>query len=158
MGRQVKTSQLIMIWLLPLVVVGGLFVPLLGYLVLLMMITLLILAYFRGRFWCWHLCPRGAFLDLVLAKFSLKKKIPRLFTKPPVRWAIFALFMLAFTFQLITADKAWPALGFVFVRMCLVTTLIAIFIGIPINQRAWCAICPMGTLQGKINSCSRRKK
>ena len=151
-----KKSQSIMVWFLPLIIIGGIFFAPLGYIVFLMMIFFLTLSYFRGRFWCSHLCPRGAFLDLVLSRLSVKKRLPASFQKPKVRWSIFALFMLFFILQFIYAKKDFFSLGFVFVRMCLLTTLIAIFLGIPIHQRAWCAVCPMGTLQSKLHSLNKK--
>ena len=152
-----KLTQSIAIWLLPVIIVGGIFFPLLGYIVFLMMLFLLILSYFKGRLWCSHLCPRGAFLDLALSRLSLKKKIPALFHRPKMRWFIFAAFMVFFIAQFIYAEKTLFSLGFVFVRMCLLTTLIAIFLGVPIHQRAWCTICPMGTLQSKIHSLNKKR-
>ncbi|MDD5194393.1 MAG: 4Fe-4S binding protein [Candidatus Omnitrophica bacterium] len=146
-----------MIWLLPLILIGGLFFPLLGYLVLLMMVFFLILSYFKGRFWCSHLCPRGAFLDLVLSKLSLRKKIPKLFLSEKFKWFFFAAFMIFFIMQLLISPKTLFAIGFVFVRMCLITTIIAVFLGIPIQTRAWCSICPMGTLQGKISTLKKNR-
>ncbi|MCF7908479.1 MAG: 4Fe-4S binding protein [Candidatus Omnitrophica bacterium] len=157
MGKKVKLSQLIMVWFLPLIIVGGLFFPLLGYLVLLMMIFLLSLSYFKGRFWCSHLCPRGAFLDLALSRVSRKAQLPRIFASQKFRWGVFAIFMIFFASQLFVVERNVYSLGFVFVRMCLVTTLIAIFIGIPFQARTWCAVCPMGTLQTKIRLLNRRK-
>jgi polyferredoxin len=153
-----KISQVISVWLMPLLIIGGSLFSLLGYLVFFMMIFLLSLSYFRARFWCWNLCPRGAFLDIVLSKLSLKHKLPGIFSNKRFKWTIFFLFMAIFILQLITVDKNIYSIGFVFVRMCLVTTLIAIIMGIPLMPRAWCAICPMGTLQTKINSFNSSPK
>jgi polyferredoxin len=153
-----KTTQPIMVWFLPLIIVGGLFYPLLGYVVLLMMIFFLILSYFKGRFWCANLCPRGSFLDLILNKVSLKRKIPKIFLNPVFKWVVFAILIAFFIFQFIIVDKTVYDIGLVFVRMCLVTTLIAIVIGIPTRARSWCAICPMGTLQTKISSLRKEDK
>lgn len=147
-----------MLWLLPLVTIGGLFFPLLGYLVFFMMLFFLALSYFKGRFWCSHLCPRGAFLDVVLSKFSLRNKIPKVFLRAGFKWAFFIIFMGFFIFQLAVCPKTFAAIGFVFVRMCIVTTIIAIILGVPLRERAWCAICPMGTLQAKIGASKHRKK
>jgi len=152
-----KILQSIMIWLLPVIVIGGLFFPLLGFLVFFMMLFFLTLSYFKGRFWCSHLCPRGAFLDLILSKFSLRKKIPRIFLSTWFKWLFLAAFMAFFVLQLVVSPKNPVAVGFVFVRMCLITTIIAIILGIPLKERAWCAICPMGTLQTKISSFKHRK-
>ena len=147
-----KILQSIMLWFLPVIVIGGLFFPLLGYIVFFMMLFFLTLSYFKGRFWCSHLCPRGAFLDLILSRFSLHNKIPKIFLKLWFKWLFFAVFMGFFISQLIISPKNPVAIGFVFVRMCIITTIIAITLGIPLRPRAWCAICPMGTLQTKISS------
>ena len=147
-----KISQRIMIWFLALILFGGLFFPLLGYLVFFMMLFFLVLSYFKGRFWCSFLCPRGAFFDLVLSKISLKRKIPVFLHKPKVKWTIFFIFMAFFVLQFLISRKDIFSLGFVFVRICIITTILSIILGIPINQRTWCAICPMGTLQTKIHS------
>lgn len=144
--------QSIMLWFLPIIVIGGLFLPILGYLVFLMMLFFLTLSYFKGRFWCSHLCPRGAFLDLVLSKFSLQNKLPKIFFNNKFKWFIFVIFMAFFILQFVLSQKNLFAIGFVFVRMCLITTIIAIILGIPFKERSWCVICPMGLLQGKIGS------
>jgi len=152
-----KISQLIMVWLLPVVVIGGLFFPILGYLVFLMMLFFLTLSYFKGRFWCSHLCPRGAFLDLVLSRFSLRKKIPKIFLSTWFKWLFFAAFMVFFIFQLTISPKNAFAIGFVFVRMCIITMIVSVILGVPLRERTWCAICPMGTLQAKISSFKHKK-
>jgi polyferredoxin len=145
-----KISQPIMVWFLPIIVIAGLFLPLLGYLVFFMMIFFLTLSYFKGRFWCSYLCPRGAFLDLVLSRFSLKRRVPKSFSSSWLKWTIFSIFMLFFIFQFIISRRDLFSLGFLFVKTCILTTLIAIFLGVPMHERAWCAICPMGTLQAKL--------
>jgi ferredoxin-type protein NapH len=68
-----KTSQLIMVWLLPLIVIGGLFYPIIGLLVTGMIIFFVILSFFKQRYWCWFLCPRGAFLQMALTFVSAKR-------------------------------------------------------------------------------------
>ncbi len=156
--EKAKTSQLIMVWLLPLIVIGGLFIPRLGYLVFFMMVFFLILSYFRGRYWCTNLCPRGSFLDLVLSRISFRRRIPRFLVRKEVRWTIFAIFMAFFVYQFVTVEKTVPAVGFVFVRICLLTTLIAIFLGVPIHQRVWCSFCPMGTLQRFLGGLKRKQE
>lgn len=150
-----KKSQLITIWLLPVVVIGGIFYPLLGYLVVAMMAFFLVLSVFKARYWCWNLCPRGAFLDIVLPKFSLKKPIPRIFVKQWFRWSVFFLLMGFVVFRLIRTGGNLIAIGAVFVGMCILTTIISIILGVSTRHRSWCAICPMGTLQenvGKIRT------
>ncbi|MCM8781016.1 MAG: 4Fe-4S binding protein [Candidatus Omnitrophica bacterium] len=153
-----KFSQSVMVWFLPIVIIAGMFFPLLGYLVLLMMLFFLVLAYFKARFWCSNLCPRGAFLDLFLSRFSRKRKAPLFLSHPVSKWMVFIFFMSFFILQFIMAKKDLFSLGYVFVRMCLMTTLIAIILGIPIHHRTWCVICPMGNLQSAIGSLRKDSK
>ena len=149
-----KKSQLIMIWLLPIIVIGGLFYPLLGYLVLLMMAFFLPLAVIKGRFWCWNLCPRGAFLDGVMSKLSANKPVPGFFVKLWFRWLILILFMSYLGWRVFKSGGNLLILGAIFVSMCIITTTISIILGIITKHRGWCVICPMGLLQEKL----KRKK
>ena len=153
-----KKTQVIMIWLLPLIVIGGLFFPILGYLVIGMMIFLLALSFFKSRYWCWNLCPRGAFLDIVISKMSRNKPVPKIFTKPWFRWAIVVSFVIFLVFRIKTTGGSLLLIGAVFVSMCLITTLISIIIGALTKNRGWCIICPMGTLQSYIGSKNTQKK
>jgi len=62
-NKKYKKSQLIMLWVLPLIVIGGLFYFYLGYLVIAMMTFLLIISlalglFFSKRVWC-STCPMG---------------------------------------------------------------------------------------------------
>ena len=76
-GNFMKKTQVIMVWFLPLIVIGGLFIPWLGYLVVAMMAFFLALSFFAGRYWCRNICPRGAFLDIVIAKASRNRSFPK---------------------------------------------------------------------------------
>jgi ferredoxin-type protein NapH len=145
-----QKAQIIMVWFLPLVVIGGFFYPMLGYLVLGTILFMLILSIFKARFWCWNFCPRGSYLDLGLSKISRNKAIPRVFTKQWFRWTVFVLIMSSFMLQIIRTGGSIRAIGLVFVIMCAVSTVIATILGITTKHRAWCMICPMGLLQEKI--------
>jgi len=151
-----KKTQVTMVWFLPLIVVGGLFVPLLGYLVLAMMAFFLVLSFFKSRFWCWNLCPRGAFLDIVISRVSRNKPVPGIFPRQWFRWLIFILFMAFLVLRILKSGGSLVAVGAVFVGMCLLTTAIAIVLGIATKHRGWCVICPMGTLQEQIGKIGRK--
>ncbi len=145
-----------MIWFLPLIVIGGLFFPVLGYLVIAMMAFFLTSAFLNGRYWCWNLCPRGAFLDIVMPKMTLRRTAPLIFSRMWFRWLIFALLMGFVVFRVIRTGGNIIAIGAVFVSMCLITTVISIVLGGMIRPRSWCAICPMGTLQEHIHKLKKK--
>ncbi len=114
------------------------------------MIAGIIGSFFRGRYVCGNLCPRGSFLDRILAKVSPGKHIPDFFRGMPFRILIMVLLM-GFMFFRGAADPTnvyhW---GSVFWMMCLVTTGIAVILGTAIHQRSWCSFCPIGTMQNMI--------
>lgn len=151
-----KKSQLIMVWLLPLVIIGGLFYPLLGYLVVGMIAFFLVLSFFAGRYWCWNLCPRGAFLDIAISKISLNRPLPVIFAREWFRWLVFTLLMLLIAYRIMGSGGNLVIIGSVFVGTCILTTLVAIILGRFTRHRAWCAICPMGLAQEKIGKIKKR--
>jgi polyferredoxin len=146
-----------MVWFLPLITIGGLFYPVLGYIVVAMIAFFLTLSYFKVRYWCWNLCPRGAFLDGVMKHASLNKSLPRIFTKAWFKWSVFAAFMAFLVLRIKGTGGSLIAVGAVFVSMCLMTTVISIVLAIFTKHRGWCAICPMGTLQQAIGSLNKPK-
>lgn len=146
-----KKTQWVMVWLLPLIVVGGLFYPLLGYLVVAMMAFFLTLSVFKGRYWCWHLCPRGAFLDIAMSRVSANRPVPKIFARQWFRWVIFVVFMAFLSWRILGTGGNFIAIGAVFVSMCLLTTAISIILAGATKHRGWCVICPMGTLQERLH-------
>ncbi|MDD2630217.1 MAG: 4Fe-4S binding protein, partial [Limnochordia bacterium] len=52
-------------WLLmPIIALGGLYYHKLGLLLLPIMLTLIVLGVFRGKYWCGKLCPHGSLFDV----------------------------------------------------------------------------------------------
>jgi len=146
-----KGSQLTMSLLLPVVVVGGYFYPILGFTVLGLIALFLALAGYKGRFYCGWLCPMGAFHERFLTRISMKRPIPNLFKTSWFRWFVFIAMM---SFMLSRLYVAWGdpnAVGGVFRMMWIVSTSIAILLGMYFMPRIWCSICPMGSLQGVVS-------
>jgi len=155
-----KKTQLVMMWFLPLITVMGLFFPILGYLVVAMIVFFLILSIFKERYWCWNLCPRGSFLDGVMTKVSPKNPLPRFVTQIWFRLLMFALILpVSFlVWRIIPKDNIIESVGAAFVSICLVTTIVAIFLAAVTKPRSWCVICPMGKIQVRIGKISRAEK
>ena len=147
-----KRIQLIMWWLLPIIIFGGIFWPYIGYLVLAMMLFFFVLSAFKGRYWCGWFCPRGSFLERVLIYISRNRIVPSFFKDAKFRWMVFCILISFMGLRLIQSGGAPEKIGFVFVTMCIITTVIAIPLGIIFKPRIWCVFCPMGTLQGKIGN------
>ena len=145
-----KKSQKWMIGFLPLIVIGGWFFPVLGYLVLAFMAVLFVMSFFSRRLWCWNFCPRGAFLDSVMPGFSRKKPLPAWALRPAFRGFVFLIFMAIFIFRIVSVGGRPVAVGFVCVTACAVTTIIAMILAVATKPRGWCMICPMGSLQDAV--------
>ncbi len=137
-------------WFLPVIVIGGIFWPYLGFLVMAMMPFFLALSGFKGRYWCGWLCPRGSFLERIFGPLSPNGKIPPVFKSRFLRWGLFVVLMGFMVFRLIQSGGSPAKIGFVFVTMCMITTVLAIVLGLTFKPRMWCAICPMGTFHGAI--------
>lgn len=136
-------------WILLIFLGIGIVYPVIGSVAIICMLAPVLLAPFKGRYWCGNFCPRGSFYDNVIAKISPKKPIPALFRSKGFR--IFMVFFIIgiFTTQIYYAWGDLFAMGAVFVRSILVTTIIGIVLGVMYHQRAWCSFCPMGT-SGKL--------
>lgn len=125
----------------------GLFVyPIIGLLALVCMIAPVVFSAFKGRHWCGWYCPRGSFYDHIISKISPKRKIPDFLRIPWFRTIVFVGLMSLMTYQLATSDGSLESIGFIFLRLVVVTTIIGIILGVFIHQRTWCTICPMGSL------------
>jgi len=164
-GSAIETWRTIAIGVLVAVVVGGLFYPPLGLIAAAMMVILLVTAVFRGRYWCGNLCPRGAFLDIIVRRISPGRQFPGWARSLWLRSIVLVLLMSGFAWSLanlpleLSPDVPggiYGLIGAVFVRLCLITTLGAIFLALVSQQRAWCAVCPMGTMQHLIDRAATR--
>lgn len=130
-----------------IVSIGGIFYPKLGFFLLVVFASLMIIAPFRGRWFCGNLCPRGSFVDFWLSPLSREIKIPAQFRSMKLRALIFVILMGFMIYRIIQTDGVVDRVGMVFVTLCIITTSIAILFGAIIAPRAWCSFCPMGTLQ-----------
>jgi polyferredoxin len=129
------------------VAIAGLWYPILGYFMLVVFGTLLVISPLRGRWFCGNLCPRGSFSDFWIAKISQNNKIPPILRSLWIRVPIFLLMMGFMVYRLLQTHGLFNQIGMVFVIMCLATTIIATLLGFFISPRTWCTFCPMGTLQ-----------
>ncbi len=124
--------------------------PYLGFMVPIVMVAGLIGAFLKGRVVCGNYCPRGSFFDTWFRPLGGLSKVPKTLTTPLFRWSLLVVLFSFMIFQLsgdIGSAEHW---GTVFWRVCLITTLIALVVGVLYRPRAWCSICPMGTIQGAI--------
>jgi polyferredoxin len=136
---------------LPAVLVGGWFYPYLGFFLLVCMVGALALAWHKGRSWCDWMCPRGSFYDVYLKKISRGAELPRFMKTRGFRTFVFAALVSALGVQVYLAWGDPHEVGRAMVRVLTVTTTAGIVLGAFFQERAWCHICPMGSLGNLIS-------
>ncbi len=157
--KQLKAFIHQWIWILLLAFcVIGLIYPEVGVMALICMLAPSVVATVKGRMWCGNFCPRGSFNDILLSKISRKRSIPKILKSKRFRNLFLVLLMSAFAIQLFLAWGSLAAIGTVFVRMIIITTLITILLGVLYSQRTWCVICPMGTMASWVTVFFESKK
>lgn len=144
--RYLPTKGYALYWILFAYIVAGFFFPIIGWLAIICMIAPVAFAFKRGRWWCGNACPRGSMYDRLLAKYSPHKPIPGF-----VRTRVFRSFMVLFIFamfgvQMYSAWGDWGAMGMVFWKIIVITTIAGIILSFIYAPRTWCSMCPMGTL------------
>lgn len=121
--------------------------PAIGFVVPVVMLSAIVTGLFKGRYFCGHFCPRGSFLDTYMARIGGRRPIPAAMRSVRLR-PLVSLAMIGYMVWRIAAAPGdalhW---GRVFWEMCLITTLIGIALAVLFRPRAWCALCPIGTLQ-----------
>lgn len=142
-------------WILLVFLAVGIVYPAVGVIALICMLAPVVVSFYKGRFWCGNFCPRGSFYDNVLAKFSPQKPIPPIFKSTGLRVFMVLFIMAVFSVQMYSAWGDLSAMGAVFIRIILITTLVGIGLGLLYHQRTWCSFCPMGTMASWVSSMKK---
>ncbi|SMC82593.1 4Fe-4S binding protein [Sporomusa malonica] len=135
-----------MYWLFFAYLAIGYFYPAAGIVALICMLAPVLIAPFKGRYWCGNYCPRGSLYDNLLSRFSPRKPIPAFFRTLGFRTFMVAFIMTVFSVQMYYAWGNWDEMGLVFLRIIFITTVVGIVLGLIYNHRTWCSFCPMGTM------------
>ncbi len=124
--------------------------PLLGFVVPVAMTAGILGGVYRGRWVCGNACPRGSFLDTWLHLVAAKREMPAFLRKRSFRWAVLLILMSFMVFRLSQDVGSVAHWGYVFWQMCLLTTLVAVGLGLRYAARSWCSFCPVGTMASAV--------
>jgi polyferredoxin len=133
-------------FIVPIVVVAGLWYPILGYIVPVILGAIIFSSPFRGRWFCGNLCPHGSFADFWVSRITLSKKIPVTFRRMAIRIPLLIVMMSFMILRVLNTAGVIEKIGMIFVTMYIMTASAIILLGTFISPRAWCSVCPMGTL------------
>lgn len=131
----------------------GLFYPIIGVSVLLVILGLMSVSFFKGRYWCGNFCAHGSLFDSALLKVSRNVRVPALFRSKWLAYAFFIFFTYNIASGLVRVSALYgmplffDRLGYIFVRSYLMVTLAGGFFAVVHAPRTWCHICPMGLMQ-----------
>jgi polyferredoxin len=141
-------------WLLAtimvLVIALGWRFPVVGYAVPAAMLIGIGSGFFRGRYACGNLCPRGSFLDTFFSGLGGTRPLPQWLRRMPLRWTVVALMMGTMVVRILENPADPLHWGHVFWFMCAVTTAVGLLLGVVYQPRAWCSVCPVGTMANGI--------
>jgi len=123
----------------------GFFEPLLGiFSAVLFIVPVFILAPFSGRWLCAHLCPHGSFQDLF--GLFIRNTIPPWLKSSLLRYSTLIVLFILWGYTLVNNWGNWEDLGLAFTELLCISGVIGILLMAVAPARAWCNICPMGTV------------
>ena len=129
------------------IVIGSFFWPLLGLSVPLLLLAAVISNFVKPRWFCAKACPRAHTLGGFLPSLSRYRALPAFLYSGAVRTMLCAFVLVCAVGQTSRLRSNIPALGLFFWAVCVITLAAAVALGIFYKPRAWCALCPVGTLQ-----------
>lgn len=134
------------------------FFPPLGILAIICMLSPILFALAgKGRYWCGHFCPRGNFYNNLIKPLSARRPIPG-FLKTTWFRILMILFILGnFSYGIYHSWGNPGAMGMVFYRIIVVTTVVGIVLGLIFMERTWCSFCPMGSLAFFISKAKKKQ-
>lgn len=141
-------------WVFTLLVgIGGWWFPKLGLLVILVILSLLIMSFFKGRYWCGNFCPHGSLFDAIIMPFSRNENIPSFLKSKILIAVVFIWFGYNISRKILKVSALfgtlpfWDKLGYIFVATYLMVIITGGLLSLFIAPRTWCQFCPMGTMQ-----------
>ena len=147
-----------------LVAFGGKFEPKLGLLVIPVMIGLILVSFYKGRYWCGNICAHGSLYDSLLFPFSRNGRIPKVLGLKIVSLLVFTWFSFRMGSGFVRAAglygsvSFWDKIGLVFVNSYTVVVIVGTTLGLLLSPRAWCNFCPMAVMQKASYALGKKAK
>ena len=140
------------------VAAGGYFFPVIGLAVPGMMVLAMALNAGSRRLFCSRVCPNGRTYSVALPRFSKNRSIPRFLADPGIRKVLCAFMFFCVINLLSRSGGGLDQIGRVFWGIYLMATGLGFVFGAAYRPRAWCVVCPMGTLQDTVRPAAQSPK
>ena len=132
------------------IAVGGYFFPLLGFAVPVLIAAALAMNARSRRSFCAQTCPNGAVLGAALKPVSRFRRLPAFLSDPGFRRGLCGFMLFCVIGQTARGYPDASSIGRVFWAIYLIAVGLGAAAGLLYKPRAWCAFCPMGTLQDTV--------
>jgi polyferredoxin len=104
----------------------------------------------KGKVHCSHYCPRGSFLGKFLKPISMDNSLPVWMRGEKFKNSLMILMFTVFGVSLYLSGGDLNKMAFAVLRLIIVSSVFAIMLGLFFKPRAWCQVCPMGHITGKM--------
>lgn len=105
-----------------------------------------ILIFFKGRFWCNWICPRGHFYSYFVKYISRNKKHPDSLRNTTLQFLVMFFITSLLIYNIAINWGDWIAISRIFIILITFTTIVGITIGAIYQPRSWCRICSAATI------------
>jgi len=146
-----QTAQIAASIVVFFVAIGGIFAPEVGLVLAALMVTAVVMTLVKPRSFCSGVCPRGRALGFVMQKNAKRKALPPFMRSTGFRRLLCGSTMVFVIGNLARARGSIHNIGSVFWVLCILSLSAGLVLGFFFKPRAWCAVCPMGTLQDTIS-------
>lgn len=138
------------------ILIGGWLHPPLGIAVPVLMLGALAFESRGRRRFCASVCPNGRMLSTTLAQVSRRKLLPRFVSASGFKKGLCGFMLFCVANLLVRYGRGGAeAAGRIFWAVYLVAVSVGIAAGVAFKPRAFCAFCPMGTLQDTVGGALR---
>lgn len=112
----------------------------------------------RGKVHCVKYCPRGSFLGKFLSTISLKNNLPKSMNTKTFKNIVLVVMLIVFNISLYRAGLDFINISICIFKFILISSIIAIILGVFYKPRSWCVICPMGHATGMIRDAQNKNR
>ena len=151
-----KAAEVVSVAFVSIIALGGIFIPELGLALAALMVAAIIMTLTKPRSFCASVCPRGRALGFLFRKNPRGRALPAFMLTPNFRKLLCGGMMFCVIGSLVRTGGDIGGMGAVFWTLCAISLSGGLLLGIFFKPRAWCAICPMGTLQDTVAQVGRR--
>lgn len=136
------------------IAIGGLFQPFFGFGVPALIVFALAMNFRSRRSFCAGVCPNGVALS-ALKPVSRHRRIPLAFVRPSSRRLLCGVMLFCMIGLFARGYPDYYAIGRSFWWIYIIALSVGIVFGVLYRPRAWCAVCPLGTLQDTVSDARR---